>query len=346
MKINFETIRQAREISKKVTRRGTFQWLEAGAEDNLTTIANEKFLNSIKFVPRMLMKNNRLNINSNFLNKKIASPLILCPMGHQTQFSKYGEIETCKGVLSSNSVSFFSTQGRHSLDVIRKKNPKAILAWQFFLFGKKDWILSQIRNAEKNKCLALSICLDAPVRSHRYLDREVNYDARKYGNRTQPLPPDVTKALEYDWEIIRWIKKKTSLPLILKGIMNEKDASLAKKYGSNILWVSNHGGRMVNSGISSGEALLKIRQQLGPKIKIIVDGGVRRGSDIAKYLSMGANYVGIGRPAMYGLTIGGSNGVKKIFSILNNEFYTFMQNSGCRQINDLKLNKLIFPKTF
>ena len=92
---------------------------------------------------------------------------------------------------------------------------------------------------------------------------------QKYGNRTQPLPPDVTKALEYDWEIIRWIKK-TSLPLILKGIMNEKDASLAKKYGSNILWVSNHGGRMVNSGISSGEALLKIRQQLGPKIKLLL----------------------------------------------------------------------------
>ena len=88
--------------------------------------------------------------------------------------------------------------------------------------------------------------------------------------------------------------------------MNEKDASLAKNMALMFFGCLTM-VRMVNSGISSGEALLKIRQQLGPKIKIIVDGGVRRGSDIAKYLSMGANYVGIGRPAMYGPS-GGSNG--------------------------------------
>jgi len=341
---NFETVRQAKLIAEKKIRRGTFQWLEAGAEDGLTTKTNIDFLNSIKFLPRILSKNNNVKINSKFLSKEISSPLMLCPMGHQTQFTKFGEIDTAQGVQLSDSVGFFSTQGRQSLQNIRKKNKKTNLVWQIFLFGNKSWILKQIVNAEKNNCLALSICLDAPIRSHRYLDREIKYDARKFGTRTQPVPPDVSKALDYDWEIIKWIKKKTKLPLILKGILNVEDAVLAKKYGSNILWVSNHGGRMVNSGISSGEALIKIRQKLGYKIPIIVDGGVRRGSDVAKYISLGANYVGIGRPAMYGLIVNKGIGVNKIFSILNNELLTFMQNSGCKNLRDLNLKKLIISK--
>ena len=340
----FETIRQAKDVAKKNIRFGTFQWLEAGAEDNYTTDLNIKFLNLIKFIPRVLTKNNKLNIEQNFLKKKISSPLVLCPMGHQTQFSKNGEIETCSGINNVNTIGFFSTQGRQSLSDIRKNNKYAKLVWQIFLFGNKDWILSQIKNAEKQNCLALSICLDAPQRSHRYMDREIDYDARNFGKRTQPEPPEVSKALDYDWEIIRWIKKKTYLPIILKGILNEDDAILAKKYGSDMLWISNHGGRMVNSGISSAEALLKIKKKVQNSIPIIVDGGVRRGSDIAKYLSMGANYVGIGRPAIYGLIVNGSIGVSKIFKILNEEFKTFMINSGCKTIKDLSRKNLRFRR--
>lgn len=340
----FETIRQAQQLASKNIRKGTFQWLEAGAEDNYTTESNVNFLNSVKFVPKVLSKNNDFKIKKKFLVNYISSPLLLCPMGHQTQFSKLGEIETCAGIENIDTIGFFSTQGRQSLSNIRMRNKKAKLIWQFFLFGDKDWILSQIKNAQKNNCLALSICLDAPIRSHRYMDREIDYDARKFGKRTQPEPPNVSKALDYDWEIIRWIKKKTNLPLILKGIISEDDAVLAKKYGSDMLWVSNHGGRMVNSGISSGEALLKIKKRLRNSIPIIVDGGVRRGSDVAKYLAMGADYVGIGRPAIYGLIIDGKNGVKKIFSILNNEFRAFMINSGCKDYKDLNTKRLIIPK--
>ena len=343
-KKKFESIRQAQQVASKSIRNGTFKWLEAGAEDNYTTELNVKFLNSVKFIPKILSKNYDLKIKKKFLGKFISSPLVLCPMGHQTQFSRLGEIETCGGIENIDTVGLFSTQGRHSLTNIRMKNKNAKLVWQIFLFGDKNWILSQIKDAQKNNCLALSICLDAPIRSHRYMDREIDYDARKFGKRTQPEPPDVSKALDYDWEIIRWIKKKTYLPLILKGIINEDDAVLAKKYGSDMLWVSNHGGRMVNSGISSGEALIKIKKRLKNSIPIRVDGGVRRGSDIAKYLSMGADYVGIGRPAIYGLIIDGKKGVKKIFSILNNELRTFMINSGCRDYKDLNTKRLIIPK--
>ena len=340
----FATLDQAKKNARQKIRSGTFKWLEAGAEDNFTTDLNINILNSIKFIPRVLKKNYKLNLSTKFLNTKISSPIILCPMGNQTQFNRKGEIETCKGTYLSNTIGFFSTQGRHSLKNIRKYNKQANLVWQFFLFGDREWVKSQIKSAEINKCKAISICLDAPVRSHRYMDRETFYDARKYGNRSQPLPPDPSKALEYDWEIIKWIKKKTNLPLILKGLVSVSDAILANKYGSDILWVSNHGGRMVNSGISSAEALLNIRRKLGPKVPLIVDGGIRRGSDVAKYLSMGANYVGIGRPAMHGLIIDGGKGVNKIFDILNSELKTFMYNSGCNGLKDLTLKKIILPK--
>ena len=148
-------------------------------------------------------------------------------------------------------------------------------------------------------------------------------------------------ALKFDWEIIKWIKKKSDKPLILKGIISADDAKLAIKYKADSIWISNHGGRMFNSGISSGEALISIKKNISKKIPIIVDGGVRRGSDIIKYLCLGANFVGIGRPAIYGLVLNGSKGVENIFNILNSEFQTNIFNGGFKSYQEINIKRII-----
>ncbi len=338
----FNTIRQAEKIAKKKIRIDTFKWLQAAAEDGFTNEKNKKDLKKIKIVPELLSLKGVPKISTNFFNKKINSPLILAPMGHQTQFSKNGEIETAGGLDKSKTVAFFSTQGRISLNDIRKKNKNLLLAWEIFPFGNKNWILNEIKIAEKNRCIAICLCLDAPVRSHRYLDRETNYDARKFGRRTNPISPDPTKALYYDWELVKFVKRNTKLPVIVKGILSISDAIKAIKKGADSIWISNHGGRMLNSGISGVDALISIKKKLMKKnIKIIVDGGVRSGSDIIKYLCLGADYVSIGRPAIYGLIAGKSLGVKQIFDILIQEMKTAMTNGGFKDLKSLKPDRLI-----
>ena len=338
-KKSFVTIREAEKLSKKKIRKGSFNWLSSGAEDNFTAQLNISFLENIKIYPKVLSKNYKFSLQTKFLNTKIPFPILLSPMGHQAQFHKKGEIEMAKGINQLKTIGFFSTQSRYSFEEIREKNKNANMIWQIFLFGSKNWLLKEIRKAEKYGSKAIALCLDAPLRSHRYIDRESRYDARKYG-KMRKLSENPSFALRYDWEIIKWIKSKTKKPIILKGIINPEDAYKAKKLKIDILWVSNHGGRMFNSGISSGEALKKIRKVLGKKATIIVDGGVTKGSDIIKYLCLGANFVGIGKPAIYGLILDGHKGVRKIFDILKSELETAAINGGFKSLSDFSISRL------
>jgi len=342
-KKRFVTIREAEKLAKKKIRKGTFNWLASGAEDDKTTKLNSSYLDKIKIYPKVFAKNFNFSLKTKFLNYDISSPILLSPMGHQAQFHKDGEVEMAKGVNLANSISFFSTQSRYTFNEIRKKNPNARMIWQIFLFGNKEWILNEIKRAENYGSEAIALCLDAPVRSHRFKDRESRYDARKYG-KMRKLSQDPSYALRYDWSIIKWIKSKTKKPIILKGIINLQDAYKAKKYNIDTLWISNHGGRMFNSGISSGEALKNIREKIGKKVIIIVDGGVTKGSDIIKYLCLGANFVGIGKPAIYGLIINGHKGVKQIFDILKYELETASLNGGFKNLRDFNLKRISLKK--
>lgn len=342
---NFATVRQSNFLFKKKINKKIYDWVMAAAEDGRTNHQNKDDLDDILIKPRLLSKTGYPNLFSNFFNSKIDFPLILAPMGHQTQFHKNGEIEMCKGSSNSNIISSFGTQSRMKLDDIRKKNKDAKIIWTIFPFGDLEWIKKQIKNAEKNKVIAIVLCLDANIRSHRYQDLENFYDARKVGRRTNPVSPNPQKSYFYDWKLVKKITKLTNIPIIPKGILTYEDTMLAIKNGCKGIWISNHGGRMFNSGISTSYALLNIQKKLkNKKLFKIIDGGVTRGSDIIKYLCMGANLVAVGRPAIYGLSIGGSQGVKKIFDILKNELKVAMINGGFKNFKSFKPNRLILNK--
>ncbi len=338
--LKFSTLREAENKAKKKINYKIFNWLQSGAEDDYTLDKNFLDLKSIKIIPKHLSKINKINTSSYFFKTKLEYPILLAPMGHQTQFHKNGEIETCDGARKANILSFFGTQSRMKLEQIAKKND--FIGWTIFPFGDLKWIDSQIYSAEKNKCIAIILCIDANVRSHRYSDRESSYDARKIGKRTNPISPNPEQSLKYDWSLIKYIKKKTKLPVIPKGILSVEDCKQAINNKADGIWISNHGGRMFNSGITPVEALKNIKKKIKIKKKIIiVDGAIRKGSDIIKYLSLGANFIAVGRPAMHGLICDGSNGVKNIFEILKSELTSAMINGGFKNLKSFKNNRII-----
>ena len=342
---NFATIRQCKINFKKKINKKIYNWISAAAEDGFTSEINLKALKQIIVKPKLLSKTGFPDCSSHFFETKIKFPILLAPMGHQTQFHRNGEIETCRGAFKSDIISSFGTQSRMRLDDIRKNNKNAKLTWTVFPFGDLKWIKNQIKNAEKNKALAIVLCLDANVRSHRYMDIENFYDARKVGKRTNPISPNPEKSYFYDWKLIKQLSKFTKLPIILKGILTSEDAIRAIKNGAKGIWISNHGGRMFNSGLSTSHALFQINKKLKDrKILKIVDGGIEKGSDIIKYLCLGADLVAIGRPAIYGLGVNGSSGVSTIFEILKKEFKTAMINGRFKNLKSSNQKRLILGK--
>ena len=336
------TLNEFEKFTKGKPRPGAYNWLMSAAENGQTDIINRFDLDKIKIEPRILNSQIKVNLKTSFFGKKFEFPFLVCPMGHQTQFEKNGERSTYLGATKSQILSFFSTQGRLKLEDIISRDNKSNFAWQIFPFGDKKWIEQELKRAERCKALALGICLDAPVRSVRYLDRESRYDARKFGKRSLPVSPDISLALKYDWEFISWLKKKSSLPLIPKGILSKYDLEMCIKLKLPAIWVSNHGGRMFNSGISTSSFLIKNQRILNKyKGMGIVDGGVRSGTDIIKYKCLGADFIGIGRPIIHGLIYDGSNGVFNVLEILKNDLVSSMKNGGFKSSKDFTFNRLI-----
>jgi isopentenyl diphosphate isomerase/L-lactate dehydrogenase-like FMN-dependent dehydrogenase len=338
---NFKTLIQAKFEAKKKIRLKTFKWLEAAAENGFTREMNTLDLNRLKIKPSFLAKVGDIDIKKKIFGQNFSSPIIISPMGHQTQFRKMGEVETARGAYKSKTLSYFSTQGRMSLKDIKKNNTNLSFGWEIFPFGNLKWIEQQLKDAEKYKCNSIVLCVDANTRSHRHLDRETSYDARKYGNRTNPESPNPSLGKHYGWELVKYMTKKTKLPVIIKGILTLKDAEACIKNGASGIWVSNHGGRMFNSGISAISALRKI-SNIKKKYKTIlfVDGGIEKGSDVIKYLCAGADLVGIGRAAIYGLILDGENGVSRIIEILKSELQTAMVNGGFKSLKSFNKNRI------
>jgi isopentenyl diphosphate isomerase/L-lactate dehydrogenase-like FMN-dependent dehydrogenase len=145
------------------------------------------------------------------------------------------------------------------------------------------------------------------------------------------------------WEDLTWVKSQTSLPVIIKGITHPEDAKLAVQYGADAIFVSNHGGRQLDSMPATIDLLPDIVKAVDGKVEVIVDGGFRTGIDVFKGLALGAKVVLIGRPVLYGLAYDGANGVKKVLEILKKELDNTMALTGCKTLKDIDDNCL-FPK--
>lgn len=142
-------------------------------------------------------------------------------------------------------------------------------------------------------------------------------------------------------EDIKKIKDLTNLPVIVKGIQSPEDAEVAISAGADGIWVSNHGGRQLDGGPASFEVLPKVAEVVNKRVPVIFDSGVRRGEHVFKALASGADLVAIGRPVIYGLNLGGAQGVTSVFDHLNKELSITMQLAGTRTVNEIKNTKLL-----
>ncbi len=250
--------------------------------------------------------------------------MIVAPTGHLTQFHHDGEAETAAGLEKAGTIFFISTQTRLKMSEIRSRAPKANLAFQVYFYGDHSWVEQQVKEAEQIGVTSICVCVDSPIRTFSYNRMVGHYDARKYGRRTTPPVPAQHLNALLTWADIDWLRTITKLPLLLKGIMTVEDAVMALDHGADAIWHSNHGGRALECDITAVELVAEVRSAVGKETTLIVDGGIRTGSDVFKCLALGADMVSIGRFVVYGLIADGAPGVQRTLELFQQEIASVM----------------------
>jgi 4-hydroxymandelate oxidase len=319
------------------------EYLQSGAADEITLRRNRSIYDSLLLKPRVLRDVAQLDTSLTLFGARLPHPLLLSPAAHQKLFHKSGELGSAAGAAAAQTIFTASSFSTVSIEKIAAHSSLAL--W-FQLYTPPDRAISSdlIQRAEKSGCKAIVLTVDTPVlgtrnremRSGFHLPRGiVRENLRKYGvslTRSAHFSSTGVATTAVDasltWEHVDWVRSRTKLPLLLKGILAPEDASLAVEHGADGVIVSNHGARNLDTTPSTLEALPGVVAAAAGKIPVLVDGGIRRGTDIFKALALGATATLIGRPYIYGLAVSGSAGVARIVEILLAELRAAMALCG------------------
>lgn len=288
-------------------------FVNGGSNDNVTLGLNRSVLNRILLRPAIFRKVGEISTKTTVFGCDLAFPAFISPMGSTIVVNKAAEIAQTKGAAAAGSIHCISTAASYPLDDIMEATPQ--YAW-FQLYINKDRKVTEelVRKVSKeNKVKALFVTVDLPVISKREGDERVKMETEGFANpnialdkQSQGLARMVSSWFDSNlsWEDVKWLRGLTHLPIVVKGIQRYEDAKLAMQYGCDGIVVSNHGGRAADGSPASVLTLLEIRKrcpEVFGKMKVLIDGGFRRGSDVVKALCLGASAVGFGRPFMYAL---------------------------------------------
>lgn len=338
--------------ASKVIPKGGFDYIRGGAENEWTLKQNTLSFDHKQITPRVFSGIDTIDLTTELLGISIDSPIILSPAAAHGLAHTKGEVATAKGVADSNTIM---SQSIYSSNTIAETATAGNGAPQFFqLYINKQEAVNHyfIDEAQKNGIKALILTLDATKPGYREADiingftfplpmaNLINFTDNGGQNTTMEelyasFSSDITL------ETIKKLIDYTQLPVIIKGIQSPEDAELAISIGASAIQVSNHGGRQLDGGPASFDVLNDISKVAQKRVPIIFDSGIRRGEHVFKAIASGADIVALARPILYGLALGGSQGVQSVFEHLNTELQLTMQLAGTKTIDDIKNNPLL-----
>ncbi len=331
---------------------GPYWYVAGGAGAGHTMRSNVNDFQAWQLKPRMFCNVDKREMSVKVLNETFPSPIMLAPIGVQSIVHDDAEIASAKAAAAMNIPFITSSASSRSMEDIAEAMGNKTRWFQLYWGKDEDVTASMLQRAEASGYSALVITLDTPMLSWREEDLEnaylpflqaegiANYlsDPAFRSKLDKPPEEDVTAAVQYflrifsnaslTWKDLEFIREHTKLPIILKGILDPGDAELAMYHGVDGIIVSNHGGRQVDGAISAITALANISDVTQGRITLLMDSGIRRGSDIMKAIALGASAVLLGRPYMYGLAVAGEKGVKQVIRNLLADFDLTMALSG------------------
>ena len=323
-------------------------YFAGGAADEITLRANREAWSAAWLQPRVLRPLAHGHTRVELLGRTLAHPLLLAPVAFQRLAHPQGEIGSALAASAQGAGLVLSTQSSTPLEdvacAVRDDAQRGPLWFQLYLQGDRGFDLALVRRAEAAGFEALVLTVDAPVHGARDRERRAGFRlpagvsaVNLHGAPPLPTGGELCGGLLQGaprWDDVAWLRSQTRLPLLLKGVLHPDDARLAMAQGVDGLIVSNHGGRTLDTTLPTAWALPRIADAVGAQLPLLVDGGIRRGTDVLKALALGARAVLIGRPYVHALAVAGARGVAHALRLLRDELEIAMALSGCATLAD------------
>jgi 4-hydroxymandelate oxidase len=325
---------------------GVHGYYAGGAGDELTLRANRTAWDAIRILPRVLVGVGRRDLGVTVLGRRRPHPLIVAPMAFQRLADAEGEVATARGVAAAAAVICLSTLGTTGPAALAKAVPEADRWFQLYVFRDRGVSRDLMAQALAHGYEALVLTVDLPVMGIRDRDRrsglhsasaDLVASAHAAGASGPMTPTDFAGLIDPDlsWDDVERFAAESPLPVLLKGILTPADARLAVEHGAGGVIVSNHGGRQLDTVPASAEVLAAIVDAVGDDLDVLVDGGIRRGTDVLKALALGARAVLVGRPVLWGLAVAGATGVERVLAILRDELDVALALAGTPRADEL-----------
>jgi len=317
-----------------------WEYLACGAADEVSLRWNCSAFEKIKLKPRVLVDVSIIDTTCEFLGQSFAFPILCAPVGLQRLYHADGEIAAVRGAGKANATYIISSYSTTRIEQIADAATGP--TWlQVYLQRDREFTKDLIQLAESLGCRAVCVTVDLPVIGVRNRMERARFQVP--AELSVPHMMENFTGSPVTWTDIEWLRSITSLPVLLKGIIDPDDAELAIENGASGIVVSNHGARDLDSTPATIDVLPMIAERVDERIPVLVDGGIRRGTDVLKAIALGASAVLIGRPFCYGLAAGGAEGVTRVIDILRNEFEIAMALTGRTSISAID-RTVIWPE--
>jgi isopentenyl diphosphate isomerase/L-lactate dehydrogenase-like FMN-dependent dehydrogenase len=379
--VNVEDFRRA---ARARLPRIVFDYLDGGADDEITLRGNCRVFGDVVFRPRYGLDLSVVDMSTTLLGQRIPFPFILAPIGSSRMFWPRAEAEAAAAAGKAGTIYTLSTLSGTRLEEVKAATTGPCW-YQLYLCGGRDVASAAIDRAAKAGYSALMVTIDTPVAGNRERDPRNGTRELISGHPLKMLPhvpqllthprwlygflsdgglmqfpnvmlpdgpmkyADVAAALEsaaVQWKDLAWIRTLWRGPIVVKGVHGAEDVERALDAGVDALVVSNHGGRQLDCVAPTLRVLPEVLDAAGGRVEVLVDGGIRRGSDIAKALALGARAVLLGRAYAFGLAADGERGVTRAIEILSNELRRTMKLLGCASVQELDRRRVEVPASW
>lgn len=322
----------------------SYEYVTGGAGDECTLRWNEEAWNELRLRARVLVDVSALDTSVTLLGRTLPHPILLAPTAYQKLLDPEGEVATARGASDAGAPLVVSTFATAPIEAIAQVTT-APLWFQLYLSPDRGFAASLVRRVEAAGCEALVLTVDTPILGARRREARIGFRLPDGLTRVhlegmpgveanaahRPEEGAIYSAVlepRLTWRDVAWLRGIARVPVLLKGIMDAEDARAAADAGVDGLIVSNHGARNLDTVPATVTALPRVMEAVQGRLPVLVDGGIRRGTDVLKALALGASAVLIGRPYLYGLALGGASGVSRVVRLLRTELEMAMALTG------------------
>jgi len=327
---------------------GHWAYMKSGVDDDATLYANHEAYKHVQLRPRRLRDATKVDMRTELFGTPYNSPIFTCPTGGECSFHPDGELAVARATKARGTLQILSTATSNGVEDVIKAHGQPV--W-YQLYAPTSWDACEkiVKRVQAAGCPVIALTVDNTTgrNSETYMRQRPKDLGQCKSCHEGGAGPSIKERKMYDginmtgvggqnpamtWEFVDRLRKAVTVKLIIKGIDTREDARLCVEHGVDGILVSNHGGRSTETGRATIEALPEVVNEVGNRIPVFVDGGVRRGTDVFKALALGAKGVGIGRPFLWGLGAFGQPGVDRVLEILQAELKLVMGNCGTQNV--------------